>query len=94
MTAHRAAATLEWADTEERSQDMPTASESVGGRPVSRVEGVDKVTGRAHYTADVAVPGLVHAVLVQSEIPHGHVTEDSLRSGADRVGRRPECCMC
>lgn len=88
MTAHRAPATLECADTEERSQDMPTASESVG-RPVSRVEGVDKVTGRAHYTADFAVPGLVHAVLVQSEIPHGRVTEDSLRAGADLVGRAP-----
>ncbi|MDV3130150.1 xanthine dehydrogenase family protein molybdopterin-binding subunit [Mycobacterium sp. 21AC1] len=67
---------------------MPAAHESMG-RPVSRVEGAEKVTGRARYTADVVVPGLVHAVLVQAEIPHGHVTEESLRAGADRAGRAP-----
>lgn len=67
---------------------MPTAPKSIG-QPVNRVEGADKVTGRARYTADVVVTGLVHAVLVQAEIPHGHVTEESLRTGTDRVGRAP-----
>ncbi|MCV7391019.1 xanthine dehydrogenase family protein molybdopterin-binding subunit [Mycobacterium porcinum] len=57
--------------------------------PVSRVEGRDKVTGRARYTADTAVPGLVHAVLAQTQIPHGHVIESSLRHAADRVSRAP-----
>ena len=64
---------------------MRTASERVG-RPVSRVEGFDKVTGRARYTADVDVPGLAHAVLVQTEIPHGRVTEESVRRAAEQVG--------
>ena len=59
------------------------------GEPVSRVEGVDKVTGRARYTADVVIPGLLHAVLVQTQIPHGHVIEQSLRHTADRVSRAP-----
>jgi xanthine dehydrogenase YagR molybdenum-binding subunit len=59
------------------------------GRPISRVEGVEKVTGRAKYTADVDLPGLVYAVLVQSEIPHGRVTEASLRSSAARAGEAP-----
>jgi xanthine dehydrogenase YagR molybdenum-binding subunit len=67
---------------------MPTASDSVG-RSVSRVEGADKVTGRASYTADVHVPGLTYAVLVQAEIANGHVTEQSLRDGADRAGAAP-----
>lgn len=59
------------------------------GQPVNRVEGGGKVTGAATYTADVALPGQVHAVLVQSEIPHGTVTEDSLRTSADRVAAAP-----
>ena len=59
------------------------------GEPVSRVEGVDKVTGRARYTADVVIPGLVYAVLEQTQIPHGHVIEESLRHTADRVSRAP-----
>ena len=35
------------------------------------------------------MPGQVYAVLVQSEIPHGRVTEHSLRSSADRAGAAP-----
>lgn len=50
------------------------------GRPVSRVEGHDKVTGTAVYTADVVVPNVAHAVLVQSTIPHGRVLAESLRA--------------
>jgi xanthine dehydrogenase YagR molybdenum-binding subunit len=50
------------------------------GRPVDRVEAHDKVTGAAIYTADVDLPNLAHAVLVQSTIPHGRVDENSLRT--------------
>ena len=58
-------------------------------RSINRVEGAEKVTGVARYTADVVLPGLVHAVLVQSEIPHGRVTEESLRASAQRAGAAP-----
>ena len=67
---------------------MPAASDNVG-RPVNRVEGVDKVTGRARYTADADVPGLTYAVLVQSQTAHGRVTEESVRAGAERAGAAP-----
>ncbi|MBO0680372.1 xanthine dehydrogenase family protein molybdopterin-binding subunit [Mycolicibacterium sp. S2-37] len=59
------------------------------GLPVNRVEGRDKVTGAAVYTADVELPGQVHAVLVQSEIPRGRVTEDSLRISSERAAAAP-----
>lgn len=66
------------------------ASEVTGDdRSVNRVEGGEKVTGAAHYTADVALPGQVHAVLVQSEIPHGRVTEESMRASAERALTAP-----
>ena len=48
-----------------------------------------KVTGAAVYTADVSRDGLVYAVLVQSEIPRGRVTETSLRASADRAAAEP-----
>jgi len=67
---------------------MATASNSVG-QPVNRVDGREKVTGLARYTADVVVPGLAYAALVQTEIPHGSVTEVSLRRSADLVGQAP-----
>ncbi|MBI5339772.1 MAG: xanthine dehydrogenase family protein molybdopterin-binding subunit [Mycolicibacterium rufum] len=56
-------------------------NESVG-RPVSRVEGADKVTGQARYTADTPVDGVTFAALVQSEIPHGSVTAESMAAAA------------
>lgn len=59
------------------------------GRPVNRVEGNDKVTGRARYAADTTVPGVQHAVLVQSDISHGHVTRDSLVAATSRAGTAP-----
>ncbi len=41
----------------------------VGTRPI-RHDGVDKVTGRAGYGADVKLPGLLHGRVVRS--PHAH----------------------
>lgn len=59
------------------------------GAPVSRVEGRDKVTGAARYAADTPLPGLVHAVIVQSDIPHGTVTEESVAREAGRAAAAP-----
>jgi CO/xanthine dehydrogenase Mo-binding subunit len=41
----------------------------VGTRPV-RPDGVDKVTGRANYGADFALPGMLYGAIVRS--PHAH----------------------
>ncbi|WP_040494765.1 xanthine dehydrogenase family protein molybdopterin-binding subunit [Ilumatobacter nonamiensis] len=43
------------------------------GSSVDRVDAVDKVTGRARYTADVQLPGQLTGVIVRSPIPHGRV---------------------
>ncbi len=41
--------------------------------PEQRVEGVDKVSGAALYSADVSRPGMLHATFVQSPHPHARV---------------------
>ena len=41
----------------------------VGTRP-DRPDGIDKVTGRARFGADVTAPGMLHAVIIRS--PHAH----------------------
>jgi CO/xanthine dehydrogenase Mo-binding subunit len=41
----------------------------IGTRPV-RPDGMDKVTGRAVYGADVALPGMLHGAVLRS--PHAH----------------------
>ncbi len=59
------------------------------GRPVDRVEAQQKVTGAARYAADTQLPGLVHAVLVQTDIAHGAVTPQSLAVAAELVAAAP-----
>ena len=39
------------------------------GRSTPRLEGAAKVTGRARYTSDVALPGMLYAVIVRSRWP-------------------------
>ncbi|AQA03320.1 aldehyde oxidase [Mycobacterium sp. MS1601] len=59
------------------------------GKPVDRVEGRDKVSGRARYTADTALDGLTYAVLVQSRVHRGSVSAESLHSSASRAAAAP-----
>jgi carbon-monoxide dehydrogenase large subunit len=45
----------------------------VVGKPVPRLDGADSVTGRATYTVDVSLPGLLHAKLFRSSLPHAKI---------------------
>ncbi|HEX3465664.1 MAG TPA: xanthine dehydrogenase family protein molybdopterin-binding subunit [Candidatus Elarobacter sp.] len=45
------------------------------GLPVDRVDGRAKVTGEARYAADTAIDAPLHAVIVQSTIASGRITE-------------------
>src|SRR3954471_7840009 len=54
------------------SQDMylgKTKYSVIGQRPI-RHDGADKVTGKAVYTADLALPNMAHGKIVRS--PHAH----------------------
>ena len=64
---------------------MTTEAPSVG-RPMPRVDGVEKVTGRAKYVAEIAVPGLVHAVLVGSSVSAGRVLAIDTAAAAASAG--------
>jgi xanthine dehydrogenase YagR molybdenum-binding subunit len=59
------------------------------GLPVNRVEGVDKVTGKARYSADTQVAGVAYAALVQAQIPHGRVTAESVDAAAATASAAP-----
>lgn len=44
-----------------------------GQDSVPRVDGVDKVTGAAKYTVDLTVPGMAHAKVLRSTVPHARI---------------------
>jgi xanthine dehydrogenase YagR molybdenum-binding subunit len=46
---------------------------AVIGLPISRVDGHQKVTGRATYAAEFEVPGLAHGVIVRSTVANGRI---------------------
>lgn len=48
------------------------------GRPVPRIDGVAKVTGAAAYVGDLHLPGLQHAAVARSAVPHARIVSCSL----------------
>ena len=43
------------------------------GRNIPRVDGIEKVTGRAKFLGDLAVPGMLHGKIVRSRFPHAKI---------------------
>ncbi|TMA84566.1 MAG: xanthine dehydrogenase family protein molybdopterin-binding subunit [Deltaproteobacteria bacterium] len=48
---------------------------TVAGTDVHRVDGVEKVTGKAIYTSDIQLPGMAHAKILRSPIAHAKLTK-------------------
>src|SRR3712207_4860077 len=44
------------------------------GRSVSRTDALEKVTGRAQYTADLHLPGMTYGVFLRSPYAHARIT--------------------
>jgi xanthine dehydrogenase YagR molybdenum-binding subunit len=47
----------------------------VVGKRVPRMDAIEKVTGRAQYTADIQRPGMLHAAILRAPVARGRVTE-------------------
>ena len=50
---------------------MATTTGSHIGKSIARLEARDKVTGRAEYTHHLKLPGMLHAKIFRSTMPHG-----------------------
>jgi CO/xanthine dehydrogenase Mo-binding subunit len=55
---------------EDPLEQWPAGPRDVVGRPAARVDARMRATGQAQYTADVRLPGMLHAALLRS--PHAH----------------------
>lgn len=51
-------------------QPEPWTTTRVVGKPVPRIDGYERVSGAAEYTADVILPGMLHAAILHC--PHAH----------------------
>ena len=59
----------------------------VGTRPV-RPDGADKVTGKAHYSADIILPGLLQGKVLRSPHAHARITKLDVSRAAAHPGVR------
>ena len=50
------------------------------GRSPPRLEGRDKVTGRAEYTHNLRLPGMLYGKIVRSTVAHGRIRSIDLRA--------------
>jgi CO/xanthine dehydrogenase Mo-binding subunit len=48
---------------------------SIAGTSAHRVDGVEKVTGKAIYTSDIQLPGMAHARILRSPIAHAKLVK-------------------
>jgi CO/xanthine dehydrogenase Mo-binding subunit len=55
---------------EDPLEQWPAGPLSVVGRPAPRQDGLQRARGEVRYTADLALPGMLHAALLRS--PHAH----------------------
>jgi xanthine dehydrogenase YagR molybdenum-binding subunit len=58
------------------------------GKPVSRQDGRAKVTGAVRFTVDVKLPGLLHARILRSGLPHARVRAIDAEAAARVPGVR------
>ena len=58
----------------------------VVGQPTPRIDGPEKVTGRARYSSDVQLPGMLYAAVVRSPHAHAHILEVDVSAAAKMPG--------
>jgi CO/xanthine dehydrogenase Mo-binding subunit len=64
-----------WLVVEEDSlEQWPAGPREIVGREATRVDGIERATGQAVYTADLKKPGMLHAAVLRSPHPRAKVT--------------------
>ena len=75
-----------WIVVEEDALDpWPEGPLSTVGRPAARVDGFERARGEARYTADIRLPGMLHAVVLRSP----HASAVAARLDVERARRAP-----
>ena len=63
-----------------------TPSYSVAGKEARRVDGIEKVTGKAIYTGDIQLPGMAYAKILRSPVAHARITKVDTSKAKELTG--------
>ncbi len=64
----------------------------VVGKPLPRIEGEGKVTGRTQYAADIALPGILWGKVLRSSVPHARIVRIDTSKAAKLPGVHVALC--
>jgi CO/xanthine dehydrogenase Mo-binding subunit len=69
--------TEQWVIVEEDAaiDQWPAGPREVVGRPATRVDGYERARGQAVFTADLALPGMLHTAVLRSPYAHARVNK-------------------
>ncbi|HWP56281.1 MAG TPA: xanthine dehydrogenase family protein molybdopterin-binding subunit [Candidatus Acidoferrales bacterium] len=56
------------------------------GHNIARVDAIEKVTGRAKYTGDLAIAGMLHGKILRSPLPHARIKKIDAARAASLAG--------
>ena len=73
---------------EDPLQQWPAGPLEVVGRPAVRKDGLERVRGQAPYTADIRLPGMLHAAVLRSPYAHARVRSIDLAPALEQPGVR------
>src|SRR6478609_2843376 len=73
---------------EDPLEQWPAGPLAVVGRPAPRKDGHERVRGEARYTADLKLPGMLHAAVLRSPHAHAKVRRIDLAPALARPGVR------
>ncbi|HEY6029436.1 MAG TPA: molybdopterin cofactor-binding domain-containing protein, partial [Gaiellaceae bacterium] len=81
--------TEQWLVVEEDAlEQWPAGPRTIVGRPAERVDGRERATGTARYTADLRLPGMLHTALLRSPHAHARVRRIDLSRALEAPGVR------
>lgn len=81
----RTAIEIDLPESEPRPWDAK-AELAVVGRELPRIDGALKASGRARYTFDIGLPGMLHAAVLRSSLPAGTITSVTLTKAEKQPG--------
>jgi CO/xanthine dehydrogenase Mo-binding subunit len=58
----------------------------VAGKEARRVDGIEKVTGKALYTGDLQLPGMAHAKILRSPVAHARLVKVDASKAQRHIG--------
>jgi len=56
------------------------------GKRVTRIDALDKVTGKATFTSDVKLPGMLYAKMIRSNVPHAIIKSIDISKAKSLAG--------